>query len=112
MRRTISIVVAVMLTAAVIAIVATHRTDSRHQIITLHGLVGPQTKAFFADAAVRDALNRDGYDVRADVAPNRKMPTSDLKAYDFALAPNQADAAQVQHVRPVVARYLPFSTPV
>jgi hypothetical protein len=58
---------------------------SSHGTTTVHGVIGSEKAAFFADPVVQKALAHDGLKVEVDQAGSRQIATSiDLDEYDFA----------------------------
>ncbi|MGI5229252.1 hypothetical protein [Actinoallomurus sp. CA-142502] len=112
MRRILSIALAVVLLAGVvIALLRGH--GSSHRTTTVHGVIGSEKEAFFADPAVRKAFARDGLTVEVDSAGSRQIATSvDLSRYDFAFPSSAPAADRIQQQRHVTARYAPFASPM
>jgi hypothetical protein len=79
-RRSLSVIVAVTLSAGVIAtVVVSRRVAASSRRIAVHGLISSENTAFFANPRVRKEFGRHGLDVR--VATATRDP-------DFALVAN------------------------
>jgi hypothetical protein len=67
MRRTFSVLLAVALLVGVLAAIIQGRGSS-HGTTTIHGVIGSEKEAFFADPAVRKVLAGNGLKVEVDPA--------------------------------------------
>jgi hypothetical protein len=78
----------------------------------LTAIVGSEKVPFFDDPAVKAALARHGWAVRADPAGSRQMPTR-LPGYDFAFPSGRAAADEVRaHGHPAGDNVVVFSSPL
>ena len=103
MRRTFSILLAVVLLAGVLYAIFEGRGSS-HGTTTVHGVIGSEKEAFFADPAVQKALAHGGLKVEVDPAGSRQIATSiDLDKYDFAFPSSSPAADRIQQERKVSA---------
>ncbi len=98
-RRTISIVVAGVLAAAVAAAVFVGNRDSPRKTRVVRGIVTAETQALFDDPRVKELFAKHGLDVRVVAADDDIAARSDLSRYDFALpsAPTAAKLAKDSH---------------
>ncbi len=112
MRRTFSILLAVALLVGVLIAVIQGRGFS-HGTVTVHGVIGSEKTAFFADPGVRRALARHGLKVEADPAGSRQIATSiNLSRYDFAFPSSAPAADRIQQRRELTTEYTPFASPM
>src|SRR5690349_20872101 len=108
MKRTFSILLAVVLLAGVLIAIIEGRGDS-HGTTVVHGVIGSEKEAFFADPAVQKVLAQDGLKVEVDSAGSRQIATSiDLNKYDFAFPSSSPAADRIQQGRHVTTKYTPF----
>jgi hypothetical protein len=112
LRRTVSLVVTLLLTIVVAATVvrAVHDVTDRPVV---HGVVTPDVKPLFSDARVRAAFAHDGIDVRVDVVPDAELATAaKLSSYAFAVAPTSLAAQSISPGRKVRSITVAGSTPL
>ncbi len=110
MRRTFSILLAVVLLAGVaVALFRGHH----HGVTTVRGVIGSEKEAFFADPAVQKALSHNGLKVEVDPAGSRQIATSiDLGKYDFAFPSSAPAADRIKQVRHAGTEFTPFASPM
>ncbi|MFI5910561.1 hypothetical protein [Dactylosporangium sp. NPDC051541] len=78
----------------------------------LKALVGSEKLAYFNDPAVKQALAKHGWSVRADQAGSRQMPTR-TPGYDFAFPSSRAAAAEIRaHAHAAGDDVVVFSSPL
>nr|BFE56722.1 hypothetical protein GCM10020063_012480 [Dactylosporangium thailandense] len=78
----------------------------------LTAIVGSEKKPFFDDPAVKAALARHGWAVRADASGSRQMVTR-TTGYDFAFPSSRAAAEEVRrHADPKGENVVVFSSPL
>ncbi|MFK3979437.1 hypothetical protein ACI2K4_03545 [Micromonospora sp. NPDC050397] len=112
MRRPWIFVIAIVILAALGAGIGYHfglpgRPD------TVHGVVGSEKAAFFADPRVQDTFARHGLRVEVDARGSGEMSTTvPLGRYDFAFPGSGHAAERVRQVRPAVGSYAPFASPL
>jgi hypothetical protein len=112
MRRTFSILLAVVLLAGVLIAIIEGRGSS-HGTTTVRGVIGSEKEAFFADPAVQKELKRNGLKVEVDPAGSRQIATSiDLDKYDFAFPSSSPAADRILQDRKTTTRYSPFASPM
>jgi hypothetical protein len=113
MRRTFSILLAVVLLAGVLIAILEGRGSSSHKTTTVSGVIGSEKEAFFADPAVQKELKRNGVVVKVDPAGSRQIATSiNLDKYDFAFPSSSPAADRILRDRAITARYAPFASPM
>jgi hypothetical protein len=112
-RRTISIVVAVVLAIGVVATIVVSADRSEKRATVVRGVVDAESRAFFDDARVKNALERHHYDVKFDTVDDRAMTsTLDLSRYDFAFTSGTPVAEKISAERGVAQSYVPFVSPM
>jgi hypothetical protein len=114
MRRTLSIVVAVVLAVGVVAtiVVATGGSSKKH-LQVVRGVIGSEKQAFFNDPRVKAAFAKHGFDVEVDTAGSRAIATTvDLSKYDFAFPAGTPAAEKIKLKSHVTVSYVPFFTPM
>ena len=114
MRRTLSIVTAVVLAIAVIAtvVVASRDGDSK-KVQVVRGAIGSEYEPFFADARVKAVFRSKGFDVQVDPAETRAIATTvDLSRYDLAFPGGSPAAQKIRTDRNINSSYVPFFTPM
>jgi hypothetical protein len=110
-------VIVLVLVLAVVGAVAGHVLGRRAgagpgDVKRLTALVGSEKLPYFADPAVKAALAKHGWAVRADAAGSRQMPTR-LSGYDFAFPSGKATAEEVRrHGNPKGDNVVVFSSPL
>ncbi|NUT46576.1 MAG: hypothetical protein HOV94_04535 [Saccharothrix sp.] len=118
MKRRLSIGLAVVLSAAVVAVVVWGRSDDAEggapgELITVRGVIGSEKLAFFSDRRVVDAFAAHGLRVEVDTAGSRQLATSvDLAEYAFAFPSSSPAAQRIQRDRKTTAAYTPFQSPM
>lgn len=95
--------------------VADARTEAaeraRHAVV--HGLIGSEKEAFFADAGVQKALVAKGITVVPEKAGSRTIAnTFDAKKYDFGFPSGAPAAAALKQKAKAAAVFTPFYTPI
>jgi hypothetical protein len=114
LRRTLSIVVAVILGLAVITtvVIAVHGS-SKKKLVLVRGVIGSEKKPFFDDPRVQRALAKHGFEVQVDTAGSRAIATTvDLSKYDFAFPAGTPQAQKIRTDHHVSTSYVPFFTPM
>ncbi|MFD0206226.1 MULTISPECIES: hypothetical protein [Saccharothrix] len=118
MKRRLSIGLAVVLLAAVVAVVVWGRSDdaeggARGEPTTVRGVIGSEKLAFFSDRRVVDAFAKHGLTVEVDTAGSRQIATSvDLGKYAFAFPSSSPAAQRIQRDRKTTAAHTPFQSPM
>jgi hypothetical protein len=113
MRRKLSLVVALILAAAVVAtIIMAIRPSNDKKLEVVTGVIGSEKQPFFDDPSVKAAFKAAGYDVRVDTAGSRQMATMDLSKYDFAFPAGTPAAEKIKQVVKAPKTYVPFFTPM
>jgi ABC-type molybdate transport system substrate-binding protein len=99
--------------AAVVVYVSTQDEEPAAKPTVVRGVVGSEKQAFFNDPQVKDALAKQGVEVKVEPAGSRQIATSiDLGKYDFAFPSSAPAADRIQRQRGVNAEYTPFSSPM
>ena len=83
-RRLAAIALGLVLLLGVGAGIVLSLKDSLAPATTVHGFIGSEKQAFFADPKVVAALKRGGFVVDAQTAGSRDIATKDLSKVDFA----------------------------
>ncbi|HYL52731.1 MAG TPA: hypothetical protein VEZ15_12235, partial [Acidimicrobiia bacterium] len=115
MRRTISIVVAAVLTIAVVAtiVVAVSGGSPKRKLVIVRGAIDSEKKAFFDDPRVKAVFAKHGFDVQVVPAGSRAIATTfDLSKYDFAFLAGSPAAEKIRTDRKITVSYVPFFTPM
>jgi len=115
MRRTISIVVAAVLTIAVVAtiVVAVSGGSPKRKLVIVRGAIDSEKKQFFDDPRVKAVFAKHGFDVQMVPAGSRAIATTfDLSKYDFAFPAGSPAAEKIRTDRKITASYVPFFTPM
>jgi hypothetical protein len=113
-RRTISIVVAGVLTIGVVfTILASERESSTKHLRVVHGITSTENGPFFDDARVKSAFAANGLAVQVDTVTNDQVVTAaDLSKYDFAFLTESATAAKIATGRHITNTFVPFHSPM
>ena len=113
-RRTISIVVAGVLTVGVVfTIVASERESNRKHLRVIHGITSAENARFFDDARVRSAFVADGLALQVHTVMNdQDVATADLSRYDFALLTDTPTAVNIATTRHITNTFVPFHSPM
>jgi len=83
------------------------------QQVTVHGLIGSEKEAFFADPRVQKALAAQGITVLAEKAGSRTISTRfDASKYDFGFPSGAPAAAALQMQAKAASVFNPFYTPM
>ncbi|MEU9332378.1 substrate-binding domain-containing protein [Streptomyces sp. NPDC048290] len=102
MRRTIGIVLAVLLIGGVVAAVLVGRDeDAGTATKTVQAVIGSEKAEFFADPEVMEALDARGYRVEAETSGSWAMEGLELEGYAFAFPSSQAPADELAKKRGV-----------
>lgn len=118
MKRRLSIGLAVVLSAAVVAVVVWGRPDDAEggeagDLTVVRGVIGSEKLAFFSDRRVIDAFAKQGLKVEVDTAGSRQLATSvDLDKYEFAFPSSSPAAQKIQRDRKTTAAHTPFQSPM
>ncbi|XVQ08555.1 three-helix bundle dimerization domain-containing protein [Spirillospora sp. CA-255316] len=98
--------------AAVVVYVST-QDEEPAKLTLIRGVVGSEKQAFFNDPQVKDALAKQGIEVKVEPAGSRQIATSiDLGKFDFAFPSSAPAADRIQRQRGVNTEYTPFSSPM
>ncbi|MEV7006968.1 hypothetical protein [Streptosporangium sp. NPDC051022] len=121
MKRSIGIVLALLLGAAVVvAVVLGNRGDGGGgggggggALTTVRGVIGSEKKPFFDDPRVRAVFAKHGLRVEVDTAGSRQIAT-EVKLDDYAFAfPSSLPAAEkIKKDRKVATTFSPFYSPM
>ncbi|SNS60410.1 hypothetical protein SAMN05216276_101290 [Streptosporangium subroseum] len=112
MKRSIGIVLALLLGAVVVvAVVLGNGGDDGPA--TVRGVIGSEKKPFFDDPRVRAAFEKHGLRVEVDTAGSRQIAT-EVKLDDYAFAfPSSLPAAEkIKRDRKVAQTFSPFYSPM
>ncbi|MGM1060717.1 hypothetical protein [Saccharothrix sp. Mg75] len=116
MKRRLSIGLAAVLLAAVVAVVLRDRPDEaagRGGLTTVRGVIGSEKLAFFRDPRVVERFAAHGLSVEVDTAGSRQIATSvDLGEYAFAFPSSSPAAQRIQRDRGTTTAYTPFQSPM
>jgi hypothetical protein len=83
------------------------------QQVSVHGLIGSEKEAFFADPRVQKALAAQGISVTVEKAGSRSIATRfDAAKYDFGFPSGAPAAQQLSKQAKPAAVYNPFYTPM
>jgi hypothetical protein len=93
---------------------AQHAADAaRAAIVTVHGLIGSEKKAYLTDPRVLAILRKNGVDLQVETAGSREMTTrTDLANYDFVFPAGEPAAKKLMALRHVSTSFSPFYTPM
>jgi hypothetical protein len=80
--------------------------------VTLHGLIGSEKAAFFADPRVVSALKRGGFVVNVSTAGSRQIALADLSKQDFAFPAGVPAAEKIRVDHAGSKATVPFYTPM
>ena len=112
MRRTISIVVAGVLTVGVVFTVLVSERGTKH-LRVVHGITSAENGSFFDDARVKSAFAAHGLALRVDTVMNdQAVTTADLSKYDFAFLAETPAAAEIATARHSTNTFVPFHSPM
>jgi hypothetical protein len=114
-RRLFSTLLALTILGGVAGIVwAGRRADGGDtgDLTTLHGVIGSEKTAFFADPAVTAAFAARGLRLTVDPVGSRRIAELDLAGYDFAFPSSAPAAEKIQRNRQVTRTYAPFYSPM
>ncbi|AWS41362.1 hypothetical protein [Streptosporangium sp. 'caverna'] len=111
MKRSIGIVLALLLGAVVVvAVVLGNGGDDGP--VTVRGVIGSEKKPFFDDPRVRAAFEKHGLRVEVDTAGSRQIAT-EVKLDDYAFAfPSSLPAEKIKRDRKVAQTFSPFYSPM
>ncbi|WP_433256221.1 hypothetical protein ACQPYK_16775 [Streptosporangium sp. CA-135522] len=111
MKRSIGIVLALLLGAVVVTAVVLGNGGG--EPATVRGVIGSEKKPFFEDPRVRAAFERHGLRVEVDTAGSRQIAT-EVKLDDYAFAfPSSLPAAEkIKKDRKVSTTFSPFYSPM
>ncbi|GAA2968635.1 hypothetical protein [Actinokineospora diospyrosa] len=117
MKRRISIGLAVVLLAAVVAAIVFGSGGDEgtpaDQAQVVRGVGGSEKAAFFADPRVGEAFGKHGLRVEFDAAGSRQIATAvDLGPYDFAFPSSRPAAQRIAVDKKVTKSYTPFRSPM
>ena len=114
MRRTISIVVAGVLSVGVVfTVVASERGSKTKHLRVVHGITSAENRPFFDDARVKSAFAAEGLAVQVDtVTSDQVVTTADLSRYDFAFLTESSIAANIASVRHITNTFVAFRSPM
>ena len=114
MRRTISIVVTSLLAVVVIGtVVKWAASSSKKPLLVVRGVIGSESKDFFADLRVKAAFAKHGIDVQAVVAGSGQIATlADGSKYNFAFTAETSMVGQLLAARRITTTYVPFYSPM
>ncbi|GAA2417325.1 hypothetical protein GCM10010191_29870 [Actinomadura vinacea] len=109
----IAALTAVGVAATAVVVYVSGQEDAPAKLTVVRGVVGSEKQTFFNDPQVRDALARQGVEVKVEPAGSRQLATSvDLDKYDFAFPSSAPAADRIQRQRGINAEYTPFSSPM
>ena len=97
---------------------AEHTATTQHELeatqtVLLHGLIGSEKDAFFADAKVRAALAHQHLSVTVEKAGSRAIAQSFTPTHDdFGFPSGAPAAAELQSVAHAPETFTPFYTPI
>jgi hypothetical protein len=113
-RRTISIVVAGVLTVGVVfTVVASRRASKTKHLRVVHGITSIENRPFFDDARVKSAFAAHGLAFELDTATSDAVvAAADLSRYDFAFLTESATAASIATVHHITNTFVPFRSPM
>ena len=113
-RRTISIVVAGVLTVGVaFTIFASERESKMKHLRVVRGITSAENGPFFDDARVKSAFAANGLALRVDTVMNdQDVTTADLSRYDFAFLTETATAVNIANARHITNTFAPFRSPM
>ena len=114
MRRTISIVVAGVLTVGVVfTVLASERGSKPKHLRVVHGITSVENRPFFDDAQVKSAFAAHGFALQIDTATSDQVVAgADLSRYDFAFLTESSTAANIATTRHVTNAFVPFRSPM
>ncbi|MFI7536103.1 hypothetical protein [Streptosporangium sp. NPDC049376] len=116
MKRSIGVVLALLLGAAVVvAVVLGNRNDEGPGggLVTVRGVIGSEKKPFFEDPQVRAAFAKHGLRVEVDTAGSRQIATEvKLDGYAFAFPSSLPAAEKIRKDRGVSTVFSPFYSPM
>ena len=114
MRRTISIVVAGVLTVGVVfTVLASERGSRTKHLRVVHGITSAENGPFFDDARVKAAFAAHGLALQVDTVTNdQAVTTADLSRYDFAFLTETPTAAEIATARHITSTFVPFHSPM
>jgi hypothetical protein len=113
-RRTISIVVAGVLTVGVVfTILASERESKTKHLRVVHGITSAENGPFFDDARVKSAFAANGLALQVDTVINDQVvTTADLSRYDFAFLTETPTAANIATAQHITNTFVPFHSPM
>ncbi len=114
MRRTISIVVAGVLSVGVVfTVLASERGSKTKHLRVVHGITSVENGPFFDDARIKSAFAAHGLALQVDTVTNDQVvTTSDLSRYDFAFLTESSIAANIASARHITNAFVPFYSPM
>ncbi|GIH93622.1 hypothetical protein ACFFMN_21030 [Planobispora siamensis] len=111
MKRSIGVVLALLLGAAVVTAVVLGNGDGGPAVV--RGVIGSEKKPFFDDPRVRAAFDRHGLRVEVDTAGSRQIATEvGLDDYAFAFPSSLPAAEKIKKDRGVSRVFSPFYSPM
>ncbi|MFC5747987.1 three-helix bundle dimerization domain-containing protein [Actinomadura rugatobispora] len=109
----IAVLAAIGVAVAAVVVYVSTQDEEPDKLTIVRGVVGSEKQAFFNDPQVKQALARQGIEVKVEPAGSRQIATSiDLGKYDFAFPSSAPAADRIQRQRGVNAEYTPFSSPM
>lgn len=114
MRRTISIVVAGVLSVGVVfTVLASERGSKTKHLRVVHGITSAENGPFFDDARIKSAFAAHGLALQVDTVTNDQVvTTADLSRYDFAFLTESSIAANIATARHITNTFVPFHSPM
>lgn len=120
MKRTVGIVLAVLLAIGVVAAVVVGSgmvglggSVASRNVVVVRGVIGSEKKPFFDDPEVQQILRDKGYDVQVETAGSRQIATLDnLTDYDFAFPSSAPAAERIKRANKTSGAFTPFSSPM
>lgn len=88
-------------------------TRAAKAVVSVHGLIGSEKEAYFADPRVVAELRNDGLDVHVETSGSREMASrSDLRSFDFAFPAGEPAGQQLKTMLNAPNVSTPFFTPM
>ncbi|MGO9876415.1 MAG: hypothetical protein ACLPVY_21785 [Acidimicrobiia bacterium] len=88
-------------------------SSSKKPLLVVRGVIGSESKDFFADPRVKAAFAKQGIDVQAVVAGSGQIATlADGSKYNFAFTPETSTVGQLLAGRRITTTYVPFYSPM
>jgi hypothetical protein len=88
-------------------------SSSKKHLLIVRGVIGSDSKDFFADPRVKATFANHGIDVQAVVAGGGQLATvAEGSSYSFAFTAETATVGQLLAARHTTATYVPFYSPL